>query len=673
MQTITYIDMVTTSLSIIGASSIIIYSYCKRKVCQPEVHPLFHLACADLLASLFLLIGVVIFNLSYVTMEIYEQHCHYFSAFATSFFVTTFLLTITYSLEVFLRMRDRAIRSSTRQPGTGNFSLVYLLYIISWCLPLYHFKNDKCMPAPSEGKQWMLDLDVSAKLIFILLLILTIVITTIVYLLAVAAFQMRHRRAGMRGRREYEDERSVRRRAALYLLVFCFCWLPTLVLGILSLCDGFVMKKYYALYIIQQSQGGEAATCFNHLTLDTAPFKETLQRLHKQAEDDLARSSHILQLQIQIADKELQLLEARSDLKAFSSREDERRHKSVLQADRLQILLEEQKKENTILKTQLLQTLNQLYEREESLTTYTKHQEDSFLPEQFLECSGSPLDDEEGMLPDNMEHQEDSFLPEQFLVRNGSPLDDEEGMLPDNMEHQEDSFLPEQFLECSGSPLDDEEGMLPDNMEHQEDSFLPEQFLVRNGSPLDDEEGMLPDNMEHQEDSFLPEQFLECSGSPLDDEEGMLPDNMEHQEDSFLPEQFLVRSGSPLDDDEGMLPDNMEHQEDSFLPEQFLECSGSPLDDEEGMLPDNMEHQEDSFLPEQFLVRNGSPLDDEEGMLPDNMEHQEDSFLPEQFLECSCGGYPVTSTITMTRSKCQTVLSLLFFSSRDRLYRGWNS
>ncbi|XP_019620624.1 PREDICTED: transmembrane protein 116-like [Branchiostoma belcheri] len=287
MQTITYIDMVTTSLSIVGASSVIIYSFCKRKVCQPEVHPLFHLACADLLASLFLLLGVIIFNLSYVTMELYEQHCHYFSAFASSFFVTTFLLTITYSLEVFLRMRDRAIRSSTRQPGTGNFPLIYLLYIISWlgpllvqstilittsseppfwdvipspnsslvtctrCLPLYHFKNDECMPTPSEGKQWMIDLDVSSKLIFILLLILTIVITTIVYLLAVAAFQLRHRRAGMRGRREYEDERSVRRRAALYLIVFCFCWLPTLVLGILSLCDGFVMKKYYVLYIMQ--------------------------------------------------------------------------------------------------------------------------------------------------------------------------------------------------------------------------------------------------------------------------------------------------------------------------------------------------------------------------------------------------------------------------------------
>ncbi|XP_035678049.1 uncharacterized protein LOC118416879 isoform X4 [Branchiostoma floridae] len=461
----------------------------------------------------------------------------------------------------------------------------------------------------------------------------------------------------------------------------------------------------------KQSQGGEAATSFSHLTRDT--FQETLHTLHKECAELLELTKQ------QAADTkvqhERQLLEARSDLKAaivelqqekqrsvilltfriitiesaqksleldnlkarvtvlkaggasFSSREDERHHKSVLQADRLQILLEEQRKENTILKTQLLQTLNQLYEREESLTTYTKHQEDSFLPEQFLECSASPLDDEEGMLPDNMEHQEDSFLPEQFLVRSGSPLDDEEGMLPDNMEHQEDSFLPEQFLECSGSPLDDEEGMLPDNMEHQEDSFLPEQFLECSASPLDDKEGMLPDNMEHQEDSFLPEQFLGCSASPLDDEEGMLPDNMEHQEDSFLPEQFLVRSGSPLDDEEGMLPDNMEHQEDSFLPEQFLECSASPLDDKEGMLPDNMEHQEDSFLPEQFLVRSGSPLDDEEGMLPDNMEHQEDSFLPEQFLECSA------SPIVKEEERMTSDMSMVIAPVSEALFTNYSS
>lgn len=52
---IAVIYILTSSLSIVGAGSILIYAFSKRIVRSPEVHPLFHLALADLiLASLWL-------------------------------------------------------------------------------------------------------------------------------------------------------------------------------------------------------------------------------------------------------------------------------------------------------------------------------------------------------------------------------------------------------------------------------------------------------------------------------------------------------------------------------------------------------------------------------------------------------------------------------------------
>ncbi|KAJ7387067.1 hypothetical protein OS493_004031 [Desmophyllum pertusum] len=53
-KVIAIIYIVTSTLSILGAGSVIIYAMVKRIVRSPEVHPLFHLALADfILASLW--------------------------------------------------------------------------------------------------------------------------------------------------------------------------------------------------------------------------------------------------------------------------------------------------------------------------------------------------------------------------------------------------------------------------------------------------------------------------------------------------------------------------------------------------------------------------------------------------------------------------------------------
>ncbi|XP_078588596.1 uncharacterized protein LOC144869311 [Branchiostoma floridae x Branchiostoma japonicum] len=317
-----------------------------------------------------------------------------------------------------------------------------------------------------------------------------------------------------------------------------------------------------------------------------------------QEEKNRSAQKHIL-----IDDLKAQVAILKTGGSRFSSRYEARAHISPEEAEamayriaELEVVLEEQRNENTKLTAQLQQS------KEESLPAYTEQQDHSFLPECFLARSASPIDEEE-MLPADMEHKEDSFLPECFLAHCPSPIDEEE-MLPADMEHKEDSFLPECFLTRSALPIDEEE-ILPADKEHKEDSFLPECFLVRSASPIDEEE-MLPTDKEHKEDSFLPECFLTHCPSPIDEEE-MLPADMEHKEDSFLPECFLARYPSPMNDKEEGLPADMEHKEDSFLPECFLALCPSPMDDDEENLTSDM-NMDIAPLMEELLINSSSLL-----------------------------------------------------------------
>ncbi|XP_078588747.1 uncharacterized protein LOC144869372 isoform X5 [Branchiostoma floridae x Branchiostoma japonicum] len=305
-------------------------------------------------------------------------------------------------------------------------------------------------------------------------------------------------------------------------------------------------------------------TSFHNAELQMLLTDEKLQA--EAAEDDLVRTSfHNAELQMLLTDEKLQADDAKvqhkrelsqahedlemaicdlqeerkrsaqkhiliDDLKArvtvlktggscFSSRYEARAHVSLEEAEamayriaELEVLLEEQRNENTKLIAQLQQS------EVESLPDNTEQQDYSFLPECFLAHSASPIDEEE-MLPPDMECKEDSFLPECFLARCPSPMNDKEEGLPADMEHKEDSFLPECFLARCPSPMNDKEEGLPADMEHKEDSFLPECFLARCPSPMNDKEEGLPADMERKEDSFLPaECFLACCPSPMDDE-----------------------------------------------------------------------------------------------------------------------------------------------------------
>eukprot|EP00058_Branchiostoma_floridae_P018301 XP_002603790.1 hypothetical protein BRAFLDRAFT_124669 [Branchiostoma floridae] len=196
-----------------------------------------------------------------------------------------------------------------------------------------------------------------------------------------------------------------------------------------------------------------------------------------QEEKNRSAQKHIL-----IDDLKAQVAILKTGGSSFSSRYEARAHISPEEAEamafriaELEVLLEEQRNENTKLTAQLQQS------GEESLPAYTEQQDHSFLPECFLTRSALPIDEEE-RLPADLEHKEDSFLPECFLARCPSPMNDKEEGLPADIEHKEDSFLPECFLARCPSPMDEEENLTSDmNMDI---APLFEELLINSSSLL---------------------------------------------------------------------------------------------------------------------------------------------------------------------------------------------
>ncbi|XP_070558638.1 transmembrane protein 116-like [Ptychodera flava] len=270
-------EISTSCLSIIGASSIIISSLWKKKVRQPEVHPIFHLSLADLLASLFLLTGCVLYIVD-DDRNHYERQCMVVIGLSMTFFLCTFLLTLTYAIEVYIRMKERLNRKPMRESIYGHFPSVYALYVLSWIVPVFcaafflifslknyptiqklngtdcqnfecvllvHHRSKQCAPEV-EHRMYLV-----SKLIFLFPLLVSLTGNLVLYFLTHRALKQMHVSSGVVGPRQYIDAARVRNRAILYCSMFCICWLPSVTLGLVSFTNGFNMQSYYWLYIVQ--------------------------------------------------------------------------------------------------------------------------------------------------------------------------------------------------------------------------------------------------------------------------------------------------------------------------------------------------------------------------------------------------------------------------------------
>ncbi|XP_048239061.1 transmembrane protein 116-like [Haliotis rufescens] len=286
MNVIATINVITSSLSALGAGSIILCSVFHRKICFSEVYPIFQLSIADLLASLFFLSSTIMFLNNVQNYPGGCGPCDYITAVMTSFYISTLFLTLSYALEAFLRVRKRLhngfISSSREQQRTVvSYSFMHLIYAVAWlvplaggivlltpttssgntqpkdaecstCLPVFHYTQDNpCWSHVVNGTSWHL----AYKLVFLIPLIAVFFSNIFLYLCIARAFKQVSMRRGLYTFHQRQEESTVRRKAVLYQSAFLCCWLPTLILGIISFQSDFAMRRYFWLYVLQALLG----------------------------------------------------------------------------------------------------------------------------------------------------------------------------------------------------------------------------------------------------------------------------------------------------------------------------------------------------------------------------------------------------------------------------------
>eukprot|EP00794_Sanderia_malayensis_P006302 gene6302-7024_t len=262
---LSYLYLVTSSLSIVGSASIVIASIAKKKVFNREVHPIFQLSLADFFGSLVLLAGAISYHMLRKKAA-FSSHCQYLTGFATMFYMNTFLLTLNYAFATNHKVKSR-LRLGEGMGGRGygyinhpghfnrigvqNCSAAVLRYGFSWfipllitlsmfaidsgdygindnictsCLPMFHYKNSNCQDLTDPAYAGEPDWYGIYKYMFIGLLTLSIIGSVLFYLHTYYLFRIAQVTRG-------------------------------LILGFISLSASFSMDQYFWLYIFQ------ACTC----------------------------------------------------------------------------------------------------------------------------------------------------------------------------------------------------------------------------------------------------------------------------------------------------------------------------------------------------------------------------------------------------------------------------
>lgn len=272
---IAVIYILTSSLSIVGAGSILIYAFSKRIVRSPEVHPLFHLALADLiLASLWLSGACTWFHNKY-------QDCFYLDAFGEMAHLASFFLTVNYALTAYMRLREKADTiinlpfSSVAYPGKCSIWFSRICYVLCWLtplvimLPLLINGGDDleetprdctlCLllfdrPKPKKPKDQQSTWWSYGSIALTATLTFSIITLVLLYFMMLRAYRKAVLNSGVLTDIQRANIDAIRNRIFLYVLVFLVCWSPALVVASCDIDPRIKltsMKRWFTLFVFQ--------------------------------------------------------------------------------------------------------------------------------------------------------------------------------------------------------------------------------------------------------------------------------------------------------------------------------------------------------------------------------------------------------------------------------------
>ncbi|XP_062522314.1 transmembrane protein 116-like [Corticium candelabrum] len=298
---ITY--LVTTSLSILGSLSIVIFVLLRGKVTREQVLPVFHIAAADCIASCSLFGNTVAYllvtrsqvsaspnlNVSQNTFNDTIKSCRLASGAVLCCYSITFLLTLAYALYWYLTIRSKlkvgVVNTSENTPLTGyndkvRYRLSRIIYFTAWLLPVlvaivvaavYELvvlprDRDRGVGELYRSQIWCIDGCLSLfnngfqkchttkepdtwfavyRLLFHGVLLLVLITNVILYYLIVRMSKLSIQQEGMLNGFQRERLKNTRWRVYGYQIVFLICWTPSLILAVSTTVEWATESSLY--------------------------------------------------------------------------------------------------------------------------------------------------------------------------------------------------------------------------------------------------------------------------------------------------------------------------------------------------------------------------------------------------------------------------------------------
>lgn len=274
---IAIIYLVTSGLSILGASSVIIFSVLKRIVRSPEVHPLFHLALADLILASLWFAGACRWFQKYDSFA-----CFYLDVVAEMAHLASFFLTVNYGLNAYIRLRGKTKSIANFQLPSVSSTTSYvwstrILYALCWLVPVaimlplllhvYDEENsppDNCTrclllfdrPKPKDGETSSHSIwKVYGSIALVATLAFSIVALMVVYFLTVRTYRKAVLHSGVLTDLQRVSIDAIRNKVFLYILVFLLCWSPALVVASCDIAPSITITNLHHWFLVFLFQG----------------------------------------------------------------------------------------------------------------------------------------------------------------------------------------------------------------------------------------------------------------------------------------------------------------------------------------------------------------------------------------------------------------------------------
>ncbi|KAJ6656625.1 hypothetical protein lerEdw1_003512 [Lerista edwardsae] len=273
-----WIQAVMAALSIIGSSSMISYAIFQHTARSPEVRPLFYLSLSDLFLGVCWISGALLYSTETEKPASQEAACYNLQATGQIFYVASFLYTVNYTWHLYTDLKMKYNQSLFSRPpqivrsanhfgritiilsslvpvllmapvlGLGNRYECYRNFTAKHGCLLMHTEIDRGLvrQEPTCSAMYFYGIGV-----FLVSFLASFVAILVLLVWARALYKKFVSATGYVGDQQWAMIKMVEQGVVLYPVVFCCCWGPAFLLGIIKLTFWEDARTFMALYVLE--------------------------------------------------------------------------------------------------------------------------------------------------------------------------------------------------------------------------------------------------------------------------------------------------------------------------------------------------------------------------------------------------------------------------------------